>query len=260
MTSKGHIPRLKRKRDGYIRGSLRLAKTSRVGSCQPQDKSPGDYSYSAGISSPVPRPSSPSSGMSVSSSSRASTPFDDANLQSTADRHTSISMFPQGERMFVRQRLFGYKSAEALETTGDEDYNDGPCEDWPWVDEVPKSESRPAKRSCAPDKAADVSLHFELSCPSIDYISNHPKPLEDLVRIRDTLLIELCRHEGLRGLDAEPSGFPLCGGCGESSGTLRCTECSIDAIFCPGCMCTRHREQPLHRIQVRCCAPDQTLI
>jgi hypothetical protein len=75
-------------------------------------------------------------------------------------------------------------------------------------------------------------------------------PLKDLVKIRDTLLLELCRHEGLRGLAVESSGFPLCAGCGKLSGTLRCTECTVDAMYCPGCLCARHSEQPLHRIQV----------
>lgn len=75
-------------------------------------------------------------------------------------------------------------------------------------------------------------------------------PVEDLVRIRDILLLELCRHEGLRELVTDSSGFPLCGNCRKFNGTLRCTECSIDAMFCSSCMCTKHREHPLHRIKV----------
>ena len=76
-------------------------------------------------------------------------------------------------------------------------------------------------------------------------------PLEDFVKIRDTILLELCCHEGLCGLAVGSSGFPLCAGCGEECGTLRYTECTVDAMYCSGCLCARHSEQPLHQIQVR---------
>ena len=142
--------------------------------------------------------------------------------------------------------------ATDVATDCDEDYEDVPYEDGAaaWVDIEPNPEERPTKRSCTEDKATAVSLYFELSRPLSDYILKQG-PLEDLVDLRDLLMLELCHHEGLRGLNAKLSGFPRCGGCWKVSGTLCCTKCTIDAMFCSGCMCARHREQPLHRIQVR---------
>lgn len=143
-------------------------------------------------------------------------------------------------------------NATGVETDRDEEYQDVPYEDeaGPWVDVGPKPETPPAKRLRAAYRVAVVSLHFELSRRFTDNVSKKKDPLEDLAGIRDILLLELCRHEGLRGLATESSGFPLCGDCGKLSGSLRCTECAIDAMYCPGCMCAKHCEQPLHRIQV----------
>jgi hypothetical protein len=95
-----------------------------------------------------------------------------------------------------------------------------------------------------------LGYHIHLLTRPDHILKRKKRPLDDFIHIRDTLLLELCRHDGLRGLVADSSGFPLCGDCGESSGTLRCTECTADAMFCPRCMCAKHREQPLHRIQV----------
>jgi hypothetical protein len=129
-----------------------------------------------GTSSSVPRPSTLSGESESASSSRASTPFDDAQLQSSADRHTSISIFPQGNRVSVRQRTSGYKTASeppelqvddtSFETEHDEDYEDVPHEDeaGEWVDMATKPETRPTKRSHMASKAAAVGPHLELSC------------------------------------------------------------------------------------------------
>ena len=129
-----------------------------------------------GTSSSVPRPSTPSGASESASSSRASTPFDDAQLQSSPDRHTSFAIFPQGNRISVRQRKSGYKTASeppelqvddtSFETERDEDYEDLPHEDGAgeWVDMAPKPETRPTKRSHTTSKAAAVSPRLELSC------------------------------------------------------------------------------------------------
>lgn len=264
----GHTPKLKRKRAGLIRqsiSSLRPTKTLCVDTSQSQDKSLGEDSRST-ASDLISRLSTPSS-------SRASTPFENAELRSNAHPHTSISVFPQGDRLTisVKRAVSGYKSAseppvEMDVTDRDEDYEDVSYQDAPlsvadeadaWVDTMPKPETRPAKRSRTTDKATTVSPWAITYTNFTDFIIKRKKPLEDFICIRDTLLLELCRHEGLRGLAVELSGFPLCGECGELDGTLRCTECTIDAMFCPRCMCAKHREQPLHRIQVRryCACP-----
>jgi hypothetical protein len=257
----GHTPRLKRKR--ILRqsvGSLRPTKTSCVEPSELQDKSLGNDTHSAGTSNPVSRPSTPSGATVSASSSRASTPLENTELQATAHQHTSISVFPQGNRhgMSVKRAVSRYRSTSELPvetdvTDRDEDYEDVPNEDVPWVDKALEPEEPPAKRSRTTDKATAVSPWTVTSVTTdcTDYILKRKKPLEDFIHIRDTLLLELCRHEGLRGLATESSGFPLCGDCGESSGTLRCTECAINAVICPHCMCARHLEQPLHRIQVR---------
>jgi hypothetical protein len=103
----------------------------------------------------------------VSASSCTPTPLD-AELQSTA--HTSISIFPQGDRLSLN--ISGYKSilelpvlqanTTSVEVDRDEDYKD---EDVPyeygagaWADMVPKPEKPPAKRPCTTDKATAVSL------------------------------------------------------------------------------------------------------
>jgi hypothetical protein len=202
----------------------------------------------------------------VPSSSGASTPFDNTVLESTLHRRT-VSIFPQRDRISIQEHVSGHKttleppvpqdsaalSATSVETDRDEDYEDIPYKDGEGTgtDILPQPGNPPVKRSRAAYKATTVSPCFEQSHPySTDYILKQKNPLEDLVHIRDILLLELCRHEGLRGLAADSSGFPLCGNCGKSSGTLRCTDCTIDAMYCPGCLCAMHREQPLHRIQV----------
>jgi hypothetical protein len=179
----GHTPKLKCKQWGLLCesiGSLQRGNKLCVEPSQAQDKVLGDDSCSNRSSSPVFRPSTPSTGMSVSaSSSRASTPFDNTEHQSTAHRHTSISVFPQGHRNYisVKQHVSGYRSAlkTPVETDRDEDYEDrpckdgpckdrpcedGPCEDGPWVDVdnmAPKPKKTPAKRPCTTDKATAVS-------------------------------------------------------------------------------------------------------
>jgi hypothetical protein len=160
--------------------------------------------------------------------------------------------------MSIKERVSYHKTtfepalldSTSAEPNHNEDYEE-PSEEGAgtWVDLSPDPEKPPAKRSRKADKATAVSPHFEQSCLFPDDIPKQT-PLEDLVGIRDILLLELCRHEGLRELVTRLSGFPLCGNCGESDGTLRCTECMIDAMFCSSCMCTKHREQPLHRIEV----------
>lgn len=90
----------------------------------------------------------------------------------------------------------------------------------------------------------------DLSDQVSDFIIKRKKLHEDFIPIWDALLLELCRHEGLQGLAAESLGFLLCEDCGESSGTLLCTKCTIDAMFCPWCMCAKHHEQPLYWMQV----------
>lgn len=110
---------------------------------------------------------------------------------------------------------------------------------------------RPVKKSLLPsERPLQCVLETISFLDYTDYILKRKTPVEDFIHIRDTLLLELCRHEGLRGLAVESSGFPLCGGCGDLDGTLRCTECSTNAMYCSRCMCVKHREQPLHRIQV----------
>jgi hypothetical protein len=106
--------------------------------------------------------------------------------------------------------------ATSFETDRSEDYEVSPYED-AWVDVLPTPENPPAKRLRTAYKATAVSSRFEQSCPFTDYILRKKNALEDLVSICDILLLELCRHEGLRGLATDSSGFPLCGGCGTSS-------------------------------------------
>jgi hypothetical protein len=103
------------------------------------------------------------------SSSRAS------QIRSSPVRCTTISIFPQGNRISIRRRTSGYKTAPAppepqvddtsFETERDEDYEDVPHEDGAGecVGMVPKPETRPTKRSHTASKAA-VSHHLELPC------------------------------------------------------------------------------------------------
>ena len=162
----GHTPRRKRKRGGFIRqsiDSLRPTKVSCVEPSKPQDELLHDGSYGARTSNPSSRPSTPSVAPTSASSTRASTPLEYADVCSTEDDHTSISVFRQGSRLSVavKRAVSGYKSSseppiEADFVDRDEDYEDMPCEDLDvsQLDPMPEPEKPPAKRS---RKATTVS-------------------------------------------------------------------------------------------------------
>ena len=163
----GHIPKRKRKRDGFIRqsiDSLRPAKVSCVEPFKLEDELLRDDSYGTRTSNLSSRPSTPSVVPTSASSTRASTPLEYADARSTEDDHTSISVFHQGGRLSVsvKRGVSGYKSSSEppVETDfvdHDEDYEDIPNEDLDVsrLDPIPEPEKPPAKRS---RKATTVSF------------------------------------------------------------------------------------------------------
>lgn len=72
---------------------------------------------------------------------------------------------------------------------------------------------------------------------------------------RDIFAREWARHVGLKMLPTDDDGYAQCAGvvdgirCTEQ-GSLRCTECWTNKVWCADCICVNHAEQPLHVIEV----------
>ena len=63
---------------------------------------------------------------------------------------------------------------------------------------------------------------------------------------RMQVLDEIMRHDGLR----EYTSPPVCSHCLDDPGVHRCLDCSAISSYCATCITSRHKELPLHRIEV----------
>ncbi|KAI0062049.1 hypothetical protein BV25DRAFT_1870510 [Artomyces pyxidatus] len=68
--------------------------------------------------------------------------------------------------------------------------------------------------------------------------------LREWMGIRDVFLDEIIRLEGLRA----HSTPPLCAGCGNALGLVRCEDCVEQQLMCDECVCKEHPHEPLHRV------------
>lgn len=72
---------------------------------------------------------------------------------------------------------------------------------------------------------------------------------------RDVIAREWARHDGMKTLDVDSKGYARCAGvvdgarCPEE-GSLRCTECWVNEVWCAECICKEHAKTPLHVIEV----------
>jgi hypothetical protein len=76
--------------------------------------------------------------------------------------------------------------------------------------------------------------------------------MEEWLTYRDAYLEEMLRHDGREGLQVT-----FCADCG-STGDFSCYDCAYCMHYCQGCLLSRHRLMPLHRIRV--CKPILSVI
>ena len=79
--------------------------------------------------------------------------------------------------------------------------------------------------------------------------------MELFAQKRDLFAREWARHDGLKMLPADKDGYAQCAGVVDGArctepGSLRCTECWANKLWCADCICASHAEQPLHIIEV----------
>lgn len=97
------------------------------------------------------------------------------------------------------------------------------------------------------EKEAQVRRSQFATCAITDHAIDQTKALLDWVPLRDSLLDELTRFDGIKAQKE-------CASCAVQFGNeyhaLRCSDCLDTAYICERCVRTAHADKPLHRIYV----------
>lgn len=100
------------------------------------------------------------------------------------------------------------------------------------------------------EKDAQVRRSEFTTCAITDHPIDQTKALLDWVPLRDSLLDELTRFDGIKNQKD-------CASCavefGDEFHALRCTDCLDAAYICERCVRAAHADKPLHRIYVSKC-------